>query len=91
MHVWPLLTTVPVRRISGSRIDIVKERHFGTWSGSPLCFATQKIAEKDVRSQRRMQPNIQAFTLRPEEKTNTEHTHSQGTGCKSKTCYMQTC
>lgn len=37
-----------------------------------------------------MHPNMQAFTVRPEEKTNTEHTHSHGTGCKSKACSMQT-
>lgn len=52
----------------------------------PSSFTTQKIAKIDVQ----MRSNMQAFTLRPDDTTNTEHTHSLGTGCKSNACYMQT-
>ena len=91
-HAWLPLPAVPVRQISGSRIDIVKACHHGTWSGSPSCFTTQKIAEKHAYPHGPMHPNKEVLTPRPEEKKQTVHTHrhSQGAGCKSKACCMQT-
>lgn len=75
-HAWLPLPAVPVRQISGSRIDIVKACHHGTWSGSPSCFTTQKIAEKHAYPHGPMHPNMEALTLRPEEKTNSAHTQT---------------
>lgn len=75
-HAWLPLPAVPVRQISGSRIDIVKACHHGTWSGSPSCFTTQKIAEKRAYPHGPMHPNMEALTLRPEEKTNSAHTQT---------------
>lgn len=91
--IFLIAETAPMRQISGSRIHIVKARHHGTWSGSPSCFTTQRIAEKctfiEINAPKHASIHCEAGG-----KTNIEHTgphsHSQGTGCKSKACYMQT-
>lgn len=85
VHAWPTLPAAPVRQISGSRIDAVKVRHHGTQSGSPSCFTAQKIT-KFIKINAPKHEDIQSEAGG---KTNTEHTDSQGTGCKTKACYMQ--
>lgn len=58
----------------------------------PSCFAIHENGQKnmDILREKHTQ-NMKALTPRPEEKqTLNTHSHPQGTGCKSKTCCMQT-
>lgn len=74
MHFWPVFPTVPVRQISGSRLEIVTACHNGKWSGSPSCFTIQRKIDEKCTCTEKNTPKHEGIDSEAGGKTNTEHT-----------------